>query len=59
MSDAVLQMLIHVLAVTSGLFALWSVPGAMRGLTKMQRFYAALLAGVISGAAVLIVQALT
>jgi hypothetical protein len=59
MSDDVVQIFIHVVAVTLGLFVLWSVMGAMRGLTGMQRFHSALAAGVISGIAVLIVRLVT
>ena len=56
MNQDLLQTLIHVVAVTFGLYVLWSLLGAMRRIDAIHRFYAALTAGLISGAVVLIVR---
>jgi hypothetical protein len=56
MSDDILQALIHVAAVTLGLFVLWSLVGAMRRLSRVERFGAALAAGLISAAVVLLIR---
>ncbi len=56
MDDDLLQLSIHVAAVTGGLFVLWSLFGGMRRVKPWRRFGAALAAGVVSGAVVLIVR---
>jgi len=56
MDDDLLQLSIHIAAVTGGLFVAWSLFGGMRKMKPWRRFGAALAAGVVSGAVVMITR---
>ncbi|WP_129793331.1 hypothetical protein [Sphingosinicella sp. CPCC 101087] len=56
MTEHIVQVLIHIVAVSVGLYLLWSLVGAMRSMGRPQRLLAALTAGLISGAVVLVVR---
>jgi hypothetical protein len=56
MSQDILQSLINGVAVTFGLFVLWSFVGKMRELAPATRFQYALIAGVVSAAFAYVVR---
>lgn len=50
MKEEILQILGSLVAVTTGLFVLWSAVGAMKSMGAAGRFWAALTAGLVSAA---------